>query len=176
MRDLIDLVERARSGDREALERLLERLERVFRRFIRGRIKDSNDVDDLVQNSLIRVQKSISDVRDPNSFESFALAAARYEMQDYFRGRYRIREILLDVIPEDMRVSHEIDNASVLDVDRALDRLSDHARTILEMREAGFRYQEIAREMDTTEAAVKMQVKRSFETLREWLGPEDSGE
>jgi RNA polymerase sigma-70 factor (ECF subfamily) len=47
--------------------------------------------------------------------------------------------------------------------------LTDHARAILELRELGYPYAEIADTLDTTEAAVKMQVKRAFARLRDAL-------
>ena len=56
-----------------------------------------------------------------------------------------------------------------MDLDRALATLSEHARAILEMRELGYPYAEIAESLDTTEAAVKMQVKRAFSRLRDVL-------
>ena len=47
--------------------------------------------------------------------------------------------------------------------------LSPRARYILELREYGYRYKEIADMIDTSEAAVKMQVKRAFERMRRLL-------
>jgi RNA polymerase sigma-70 factor (ECF subfamily) len=40
----------------------------------------------------------------------------------------------------------------------------------MELREYGYIYREIAQMLDTTEAAVKMQVKRAFEKMRDALG------
>ena len=62
-----------------------------------------------------------------------------------------------------------------MDAERALGLLSEKARTILEMREYGYRYAEIARSLDMTEAAVKMQVKRALRKLRKVLGESARG-
>jgi RNA polymerase sigma-70 factor (ECF subfamily) len=56
-----------------------------------------------------------------------------------------------------------------LDIEQALATLTPHARRIVELRAYGYRYQEIARLLQTTEAAVKMQVKRAFEKMRQLL-------
>ena len=56
-----------------------------------------------------------------------------------------------------------------LDLERALAVLTDHARRIIELHELGYPYAEIAEMLDTTEAAVKMQVKRAFERVRDTL-------
>jgi RNA polymerase sigma-70 factor (ECF subfamily) len=54
-------------------------------------------------------------------------------------------------------------------VEKALEALSPKARRIMELREYGYLYREIAQMLDTTEAAVKMQVKRAFDTMKEAL-------
>ena len=52
------------------------------------------------------------------------------------------------------------------DIERAFATLTPHARRILELREHGYKYKEIADLLGTTESAVKMQVKRAFEKMR----------
>ena len=94
------------------------------------------------------------------------MKAALFELQDFYRGRYSSREALFDPdLPTPGSVGAE-DVGLRLDLDAALAALTDHARTILEMRELGYPYSDIAETLDTTEAAVKMQVKRAFEKLR----------
>ena len=53
-----------------------------------------------------------------------------------------------------------------MDIERALEVLTPKARRIIELREMGYPYKDIADMVETTEAAVKMQVKRAFERLR----------
>jgi RNA polymerase sigma-70 factor (ECF subfamily) len=48
--------------------------------------------------------------------------------------------------------------------------LSPKAQRIIELREYGYRYREIAQMIDTTEAAIKMQVKRAFDKIRDTMG------
>ena len=163
-----DTVIAARNGDERALGDVLRRLERVFRAFFVSRLGRRDEVDDLVQNSLVRVHSSLADLNDPARLKAFAMKAAFFELQDLYRGRYSPKEILFDPSdPPEGYVTESVGDG--LDLDRALGQLSDHARRILELREYGFRYEEIAGMMETTEAAVKMQVKRAFEKLREVL-------
>ena len=164
-----ELVQRARGGDREALSELLSRLEPVFRRFFSSRLPGSAEIDDLTQNSLMRMQRGIADLRDASSLRAFAFSAARFELQDYFRGRYSLRETLIEVLPEELHKQSLPREDEALDVEKALQQLTPQARRVLELREQGFRYQEIADQTGSTEAAVKMQVRRAFEKLREWL-------
>ena len=174
---LIDapLVRQAQDGDEAAFEAIVRRLDPMLRAWFVSRIGQRAEVDDLVQNTLLRLHRSLSDLHDPDRLQAFVMKAAVFETQDYYRGRYGSREYLAG--PDALsRWSEAVPGADVrIDARRALDLLSEKARTILEMREYGYRYAEIARSLDMTEAAVKMQVKRALRKLRKVLGESDSG-
>ena len=160
------LVARAQAGDAAARERLLADVSSPLRGFFRSRIGAGPEADDLVQNALLRVHRGLNDLQNPERFKAFAMKAALFELQDFYRGRYSSREALFNPdLPTPGSVGPE-DVGLRVDLERALAALSEHARAILEMRELGYPYSEIAEALDTTEAAVKMQVKRAFEKLR----------
>ena len=156
----------AQSGDRDARERLMAAIEPVLRSFFGARIGRTPDADDLVQNTFIRIHRGLEALENPARLKAFALKAALYELQDFYRGRGQLREALFDPdLPTPGSVGAD-DGADRIDLDRAMNALTDHAREILELRELGYPYVEIAETLGTTEAAVKMQVKRAFERLR----------
>jgi RNA polymerase sigma-70 factor, ECF subfamily len=161
-------VKRAQNGDEAARSTLLTDIEPVLRGYFIKRIGKIAEVDDLVQNTLLRVHRGLEDLKKPGSLKSFAMKAALYELQDYYRGRYDMKERLFnpDIPPE--RAEAGVESAG-MDVEKALASLSPKARRIIELREYGYIYREIAQMLDTTEAAVKMQVKRAFDTMRDAL-------
>lgn len=163
-------VRRAQDGDKRAWNDLLQRLEPILRGYFIKRIGNEADVDDLVQNTLVRVHKGLTDLEKPGSLKSFAMKAALFELQDYYRGRYDMNETLYDPDLPLGRTTDPEDRSAHVDVETALDVLSPKARRIMELREYGYLYREIAQMLDTTEAAVKMQVKRAFEKMRDALG------
>ena len=164
-----DAVSRAQAGDERERDALLRAVEPVLRSFYRSRIGGDPIVDDLVQNALVRVHRGLAALQNPARFKAFALKAALFELQDFYRGRYTSRETLFNPdLPTPGSVGPE-DIGLRVDLERALEALSEHARAILEMRELGYPYTEIAAALDTTEAAVKMQVKRAFAKLRDVL-------
>ena len=165
------LVEDAQQGDEEAFAVLLSRIEPMLRAFFISRIGPKVDVDDLVQNTLMRLHRGIADLNDPARLKAFTMKAALFELQDYFRGRYSTKELLFDPDSEPKQVDDSSETGAAIDVKRALAALTDHARAIIELRELGYRYEEIAEKLGTTEAAVKMQVKRAFEKMRDALDP-----
>ena len=162
-----EMVERAKQGDAPAFEALLSRAEPMLRAFFISRIGDRTDVDDLVQNTLLRVHRGVADLKDVRQLKSFAMKAAIFELQDFYRGRYGTKELLFDPEhPPDGGMT-ESDAGERFDLEAALSILSEKARQIIELREYGYRYEEIAGMLKTTEAAVKMQVMRAFEKIRE---------
>ncbi len=162
------LVSQAQKGDKVAVELVLKRLTPVFRSFFLRRVGDAFIVDDLVQNSLLRVHTGLGALKDPRRLRAFAMKAALFELHDLYRGRYGPKERLFDPVALPERPANTgVWAGSNVDLERALSVLTPHARRILELREYGYRYKEIAALLDTTETAVKMQVKRAFERMRE---------
>ncbi|MFN3595740.1 MAG: RNA polymerase sigma factor [Rubricoccaceae bacterium] len=156
----------AQAGDSAARERLLAAIRPALRAFFTSRLGAVPDADDLAQNALLRIHRSLGALQQPERFKAFAMKAALFELQDHYRGRYAAREALFDPdLPPPGAVDPE-DTALGMDLARALEHLTPHARRIIELRELGYPYLDIAAMLGTTEAAVKMQVKRAFERLR----------
>lgn len=163
------IVEKAQHGDEKAREDLLRALEPLLRAFFIKRVGFKSEVDDLVQNTLLRVHRGLTDLKDLSSLRAFAMKGALFELQDLYRGRYSAKESLID--PEYPLLQHDKSTTSSthIDLERALAALSPTARRIIELREYGYRYEEIAQLVGSTEAAIKMQVKRAFEKMRDML-------
>ncbi len=166
----IDLVERAQAGDDHARNQLLRRLEPMLRAFFIKRIGLKPIVDDLVQNTLLRVHGGLEALKDSRRLKAFAMKAALFELHDLYRGRYGPKETLYDPEqPPEHAARIDASAGIIIDLERALALLTPRARRILELREYGYRYQEIAEMIGTSEAAIKMQVKRAFEKMRNVL-------
>jgi len=162
-------VERAQGGDESARDAILKKIQPIVRAFFIKRIGIKPIVDDLVQNTLIRTFRGLPDLRESNKIMGFVMKAALFEIQDYYRGRYSLKENLFD--PE-MPPAHPTDrqnSSASLDVEKALSSLNPKTRKIIELREYGYQNREIAEMLNTTEAAVKMQVKRAFIKMKDSL-------
>lgn len=163
------LVARAQAGDQQARERLLLQLEPILRAFFIKRIGVKPEVDDLIQNTLLRVHGGLDDLKNIERLKAFSMKAALFELQDLYRGRYSAKENLYDPEFPPEQVERPAKTGLQVDLERALDQLTPKARRILELRQYGYRYEEIAEMIGSTEAAIKMQVKRAFEKLRKIL-------
>lgn len=166
---IASLVDRANDGHEQSRDRLLRWLEPVLRGFFVKRIGLRAEVDDLVQNTLVRVHQGMPRLRESGSLKAFSMKAALFELQDFYRGRYgpKERNLLDEIELEDVRT--RVQDAMSIDIEMALSALTPQARRIIELKEYGYKYSEIAEMVGSTEAAIKMQVKRAFEKMRDLL-------
>lgn len=164
-----NVVTRAQEGDESAREQLLLAMDPILRAFFTSRIGRGPDVDDLIQNTMIRIHRGLEALKNVERFKAFAMKAAFFELQDFYRGRYTAKEALYDPEIPPVDPSGTGTTGLRIDLEKAMQVLTPHARRIIELRELGYPYSDIAALLDTTEAAVKMQVKRGFERLRNAL-------
>lgn len=127
----------------------------------------------------MRLIANILTVREPMKLRSFVAKVAMHVSNDYLRKKYRnLREQSFDV--DETKVASadgdpigeyetEATLLSRMDVNRALAQLPERSRAILLLKMAGFKYEEISKEFDLSVSGVKMQVKRSLETLKTLL-------
>ncbi len=91
----ITLVERARSGDADAVERLMERHLAPLKRWARGRLprwaRDIADTDDLVQDTLLNTLTKLDDfdVRGAGALQAYLRQAILNRVRDELRKRAR---------------------------------------------------------------------------------------
>src|SRR5262245_20786718 len=89
------LVERARSGDEEALERLFARHLKPLQRWASGRLprwaRDVADTDDLVQHTLLHTFRTIQDFqpRHVGALQAYLRQAVLNRIRDEIRRRGR---------------------------------------------------------------------------------------
>ena len=89
----VRLIDRARTGDPDALERLMQRHLGPLRRWARGRLprwaRDAADTDDLVQDTLLRTFKSLDDfeVRGAGALQAYLRTAIQNRVRDELRQK-----------------------------------------------------------------------------------------
>ncbi|MFI7599530.1 sigma-70 family RNA polymerase sigma factor [Actinoplanes sp. NPDC049681] len=90
----------ARAGDPAAVDRLVAGyLPLVYT--IVGRALDGHaDVDDVVQDTMLRVLRNLGDLRDPEAFRSWLVAITVRQVRERYRARRAAPDVLL---PDDIR-------------------------------------------------------------------------
>jgi RNA polymerase sigma-70 factor (ECF subfamily) len=179
---IAELLKSAQHGDRRALDLLCRELENIIRGFFWKKFQNKTLVDDLTQETYLRFYHNFSNVKEPMKLRSFVIKIAVHVSHDYFRQKYRLQEEPLELqtdpneevaIKGDKPMEKEKLSDAILDrvdVEKALEQLSQKSRQILFMKINGYKYQDIAKQVGITVSGVKMQVQRSLEQLRELLG------
>ena len=150
-----ELIDRARSGDAAALDRLFARLYQPLRRWTRGRLpqwaRDLADTEDLVQESLVQTFKRIGDFdpRGGGALQAYVRQIILNRIRDELRraGRrpsstgFDGTELAEDLSP----LEHAIGREAVDRYERALARLKPREREAIVARiELGFDFAELA--------------------------------
>jgi len=166
-------LDRARQGDRTALERVLVRSRQDLRRYAEYHCA-VNDVEDAVQESLLLVSRKLVSLREPAAFASWLFRIVKRECN---RLKRATRLVLMQ--PSDLE---EIEgphcpapNGLVRDVARALARLPAHYREAILMRDLeGMSIAEIAEQLALHPEAAKARIHRARSLARQYLSDSDA--
>ncbi|MDP1026840.1 sigma-70 family RNA polymerase sigma factor [Sphingomonas sp. KR1UV-12] len=153
-------------GDVAAHATLLHRLVPLLRGFYRRRMRGADDdVEDLVQETLIAVHTRRSTYDRDRTFGAWLFAIARYKMIDQFRRGARLQP--LDGLEDQLvTAGFEDDVTARIDMDELLATLPDkQSRMIRATRLQGLSVAEAAQAGGIGESDVKVSVHRGLKTL-----------
>jgi len=170
---LRDLLVRSLAGDAAAYHVFLRELSAHLRAFLRKRLSGSDEVEDLVQETLlaIHLQRHTYDRSQP--LTAWLHAIARYKLIDAWRGHAR-REFLSDPFDDEQQVlaasDHDAHEAR-RDLGKLLDQLPDRQRLpIVHTKLEGLSVAETAQLTGMSESAVKVGVHRGMRALAALIG------
>jgi RNA polymerase sigma factor (sigma-70 family) len=162
------LIERARAGDQQALERLFARHLQPLQRWARGRLpkwaRDLADTDDLVQDTLVQTFKRIEDFepRHVGALQAYLRQAVLNRIRNELRRKGRQPHATdldgLEVESVDSPLEQAIGQEAVERYEGALQRLKPEEREAIIARvEMGYTNEELAEALGkpTADAARK---------------------
>jgi RNA polymerase sigma-70 factor (ECF subfamily) len=171
------LIERARAGDRAAMEALLGQLAPSIHRFGMRLCRNAADADDVLQDALLSVATHLGQYEGRASLTSWAFALTRSACNRRRRGARNAPALgeahLPEHDPQAPTPEQETDEreraAAVL---AALDRLPEDYREVLHLRDVeGLTAPEAAAALEITVDALKSRLHRARTALREALRP-----
>ena len=160
------LVERVRSGDRDAFGNLYDLYAPMVHGILLARVP-CDDVDDLVQDVFLLAFKRIHTLREPGAFGGWLAMIARNRAVDFHRRKRETEEL-----PENLGVRESVDTEA-LEALHLIRTLPDAYRETLILRLVeGMTGPEIAERTGLTPASVRVNLHRGMKLLRERLGME----
>ncbi len=181
----VTLLDRARTGDRRALEELIARHQRRVYRFGLKMCRDSEDAKDVLQETLLAAARTVKDFRGASSVSTWLYTIARsFCIKKRRRSKFAPeQEESLDARapglearqvmdpsrgPEDELAGRQVEVA----LERAIAALEPMYREVLVLRDVeGLTAPEVAEVMGLTVEAVKSRLHRARVAVREALAP-----
>jgi RNA polymerase sigma-70 factor, ECF subfamily len=159
-------MERAQKGDREAFQALFADIGPLITLFVRRRVFDQAEVDDVCQEALLAVFKSRHTYQPARPFEPWLFAIVRNVIAAYFqRNRQRGKwQAPTSEIPETWA---EDESSLGVELRDGLNQLSANQLEALKLTKlSGFSIAEAAQRAGTSVGSMKVRVHRAYESLK----------
>ena len=176
------LAAACQAGDLRAYERLFAQQGTRMKNLARNLLGNPLDAEDAVQETFLKIQRSIAGFRGQSSFVTWTFRILVNTCHDARRKRTRKREVAHedlaqgDAPPIEPRApgSHP---SLKLALERALAELTQHQRDVFLLYEVeGFKHSQIAETLEITEAASKNTLFQAKKNLRAMLEPPRSSD
>ena len=184
-----ELVERVQAGDKRAFDLLVLKYQRKVQRLVARFVRDSGEVDDVVQEAFIKAYRALPTFRGDAAFYTWIYRIAINCAKNYLASPARRIVPQSDLMSEDDDDAESFDrNAGLHDVatpeaeyaskqiaeavNRAMAALPEDLRTAVTLREIeGLSYEEIAEAMDCPIGTVRSRIFRAREAIATELRP-----
>jgi RNA polymerase sigma-70 factor (ECF subfamily) len=180
--DDLALATACRAGDLQAYERLYDLHGARMKNLARNILGSSTDAEDAVQETFLKVQRSVGSFRGQSSFVTWTFRILVNTCYDARRSRLRKKEVAADDEREGAAPRAEPRAPSAhptlrLALERALAKLTRHQRDVFLLYEVeGFRHAEISEMLEISEAASKNTLFQAKKNLRQMLEPPRHGD
>jgi RNA polymerase sigma-70 factor, ECF subfamily len=170
------LIEQLRRGDRTAFALVIERNQRSVYGYLRARLQQASDADDMMQEVFLRFYLSQARFDSTALIRPWLLGIARNLLREHVRDVKRRKEVawtelcleLESVLPPDALWSDADDVIRYLP--KCIEELGPSARQAIEMHYRSQRkLAEIGHELHRSEGAVKLLMFRARQALKDCL-------
>jgi RNA polymerase sigma-70 factor, ECF subfamily len=168
------------AGDRDAYERLYALHGAKMKNLARNLLGNPLDAEDAVQETFLKIQRSIGGFRGQSSFVTWTFRILVNTCHDARRSRLRKKEVTTDDTEENPKPEQRAPGAHPtlrMALERALATLTRHQRDVFLLYEVeGFSHAEIGATLDISEAASKNTLFQAKKNLRQMLEPPRSAD
>jgi RNA polymerase sigma-70 factor (ECF subfamily) len=160
------LLERAQSGDGEAFRALFSDIGPMITRFVRRRIPDPSEVENVCQETLLAIYKSRHTYEPSRPVEPWIFAIAQNVAAQHVR-RHHARASWQEPVGDVPDSGVEDETGATLDLERALRRLShSQLEAIKATKIEGLSLSEVSARTGASVGALKVRVHRAYEILK----------
>ncbi len=168
-----DVVRRVRGGDTALFEVLMRRHDQRVYRTARSILRDEAEVEDAMQQAWLQAYLHLGEFEGAAAFSTWLVRITANEALQRLRKRTRLAPVADQEGEESMDErsqnpeEHAASREAARILERAVDRLPDHYRTVFMLREVeGLSTAETAAALDIGEEAAKVRLHRARALLR----------
>jgi RNA polymerase sigma-70 factor, ECF subfamily len=160
------LMERAQNGDKEAFQTLFEEIGPLITLFVRRRVFDQAEVDDVCQEVLIAIFKSRHTYQLTRAFEPWLFAIVRNVIAAHLQ-RNRQHNMWHELTSELTEARGDDDSMLGVELRDGLNQLSaDQLEAVKLTKLSGFSIAEAAQRAGTSVGSMKVRVHRAYVSLK----------
>lgn len=176
--DTVDLLKRAKEGDRKAIEQICSDMWEPLYRFIYFRVQNREEAEDITQETYVKTLSYWQEHQAPReNLLGFMKTVALNVLRDRWRQKKRrgIPVNFEDINPEETaNEDHQKAVVQRLQLENALAKLSEDQRIVLDLRIIkGYSVAETAKVVGKTEAAVRTAQYRALQALAQIMNGND---
>lgn len=172
--DEASAVLRAQSGDREALDFLLRRIERPLYAYVSRLTEDPETAKDVLQETFVRICRKVGWLHAPELFRPWAFRIASREAFRMLKREGRRREVSLpEPLPEVAGAAEEPGWPRTIDLPEVLDGISPASRAVLLLHYVHeMKLEDVAAVLAIPLGTTKSRLAYGLRCLRKSLEPE----
>lgn len=184
----VDLMPRLRAGEKDAFETMVREYTPTVRLVASQRINNASDVEEIIQDTFVRVHRSIATFRGESSFKTWIVRIAMNLAYNRYHYNWRRRAGLTDSLNAPLNGAEELTLGDLLtdsdsdhrdgielvefesNLSLALSMMSQQRRELIHMLTVRhLQYEDIAAELGINLGTVKSRIARARSELREKL-------
>jgi RNA polymerase sigma-70 factor (ECF subfamily) len=157
-----DIIKKIKNGEIDYFASFVKRFSQIIYYYAKKRIKDEQDVPDIVQNSFIKAYKGMERFDEKKTFYPYLFTILKNEIIDYYRKKkYHVK------IEEDHATYEERSINEATDFTNTLDKLKPESGAVIKLYYIeGYSYKEIAGKLKKPINTVKTLLHRGKSELK----------
>lgn len=168
------LAERILAGEEKALRDFIRRFEKKIINFLKKRIENTSDCEEMTQDILLSVIEALRDYGGRANLNTFVFAITRNKVVDFYRKK-KIKQVLFSLIPEIGQVKSTVRGPEEKmeekdlkeQINKTLKKIKPIYRKVIMLKYyQGFSIKEIANNLSET---VKMVESRLFRARKAFI-------
>jgi len=165
--DFLDLISKARKGDRHAFACLYESIYKDLFRYAYFTLKNKQNAEDAVSEAVIDAYKSMAKLKNESSFKAWFFKILSVKCKNRLKELYNLNA-LSEIVPENISYTNDLDDS--LDLQKAMEKLTNEERMIISLTVfGGYNSLEISKITKINRNTVRTKYNRALEKLEKEL-------